>query len=117
METPGAQSRERKRLGFVVNPVAGLGGRVGLKGSDGASTQREALARGAIPFAEERARRALERLAGLKGTIDLLTFASEMGETLARVRVRTARPRLDPARRDDRGGHEGRGAGDGTSGR
>ena len=85
METPGAQSRERKRLGFVVNPVAGLGGRVGLKGSDGASTQREALARGAIPFAEERARRALERLAGLKGTIDLLTFAGEMGETVARA--------------------------------
>ncbi|MEU4580058.1 hypothetical protein [Nonomuraea sp. NPDC023979] len=44
-------------IGLVVNPVAGLGGAAGLKGSDGAAAQRAALARGAVPRAAERAAR------------------------------------------------------------
>jgi predicted polyphosphate/ATP-dependent NAD kinase len=46
------------RIGFVVNPIAGMGGRVGLKGTDGKLD--EALDRGAEPTAPERARRAIE---------------------------------------------------------
>ena len=38
-----------KRLGLVVNPVAGLGGRVGLKGSDGVGIQAQARRMGAKP--------------------------------------------------------------------
>ncbi len=51
------------RVGLVVNPVAGLGGSVGLKGTDGPGTAAEALARGATPQAGPRASRALGRLA------------------------------------------------------
>lgn len=51
------------RIGVVVNPIAGLGGTVGLKGTDGAQTVAEALRRGAQPQAGHRARRAFERLA------------------------------------------------------
>ncbi len=46
-------------LGLVVNPIAGMGGRVALRGTDGPETLREARARGAVPLAGERARRAL----------------------------------------------------------
>ena len=50
-------------LGLVVNPVAGLGGTVGLKGTDGPGMVAEALDRGAVPRAGERVRRAFARLA------------------------------------------------------
>ncbi|MBO6758521.1 MAG: ATP-NAD kinase family protein [Roseibium sp.] len=51
------------RIGLIVNPIAGLGGRVGLKGTDGPGTVAAALARGAEPDAGPRTRRALARLA------------------------------------------------------
>ena len=41
------------RIGFVVNPIAGMGGRVGLKGTDGVAN--EAQAAGAEPVAGPRA--------------------------------------------------------------
>lgn len=85
MEPLGVHPTGRRTLGLVVNPVAGLGGRVGLKGSDGASVQREALARGAVSLAEQRARQALAPLAGRQEGIDVLTAAGEMGETVARA--------------------------------
>ena len=69
------------RLGLIINPVAGIGGAVGLKGSDGMVA--EALARGAVPKARERARQALLPLCELTTSFELLTVAGEMGETLA----------------------------------
>jgi predicted polyphosphate/ATP-dependent NAD kinase len=50
------------RIGLVVNPNSGLGGAVGLKGTDGPDTVAEAFRRGAVPKAGARARIALERL-------------------------------------------------------
>jgi len=35
------------RIGLVMNPEAGLGGRIGLKGSDGAEVKAKAKAAGA----------------------------------------------------------------------
>ncbi|EMA66811.1 ATP-NAD/AcoX kinase [Halorubrum aidingense JCM 13560] len=77
-------------VGFVLNPVAGMGGRVGLKGTDGKVA--EAIARGAEPRAPDRARRALERLAVVAPDTTVSTAADPMGERLVRAAG------FDPAR-------------------
>jgi predicted polyphosphate/ATP-dependent NAD kinase len=66
-----------KRIGFVVNPVAGMGGSVGLKGTDGNVT--EARRRGAVPHAADRAKAALGRL-GKNPGIAFITCSGPMGE-------------------------------------
>ncbi|PSQ05520.1 N-acetylglucosamine-1-phosphate uridyltransferase [Halobacteriales archaeon QS_6_71_20] len=70
------------RVGFLLNPVAGMGGRVGLKGTDG--KVEEARARGAEPRAPDRARRALDALAERAPDADLLAWGDPMGASLAR---------------------------------
>jgi predicted polyphosphate/ATP-dependent NAD kinase len=72
------------RLGLIVNPVAGLGGRVGLKGSDGVQVQRQARALGAVPQAGQRASQALERLKSV-GSLEIVTYPGEMGADAARA--------------------------------
>ncbi len=71
------------KLGLIVNPVAGLGGSVALKGSDGATTARRALELGAEPQAQKRTAQALAPLGGLPLTI--YTYPAEMGEAVARA--------------------------------
>ncbi len=74
-----------KKLGLIVNPVAGVGGRVGLKGSDGAEVLRAALERGAVRDAPRRARQALARLARVRDHVEVLTWPGEMGADEARA--------------------------------
>jgi predicted polyphosphate/ATP-dependent NAD kinase len=74
-----------KRLGLIVNPVAGIGGRTGLKGSDGARIQQRAFQLGAVPEASNRAIQALERIVRVQETLELITYPEEMGEEAARA--------------------------------
>jgi predicted polyphosphate/ATP-dependent NAD kinase len=71
------------RLGFLINPLAGLGGSVALKGSDGVAEQ--ALARGAIPRASQRASAVLERLLPWREQILVLTADGAMGAAVAQA--------------------------------
>lgn len=74
--------KRRFRLGLIVNPVAGLGGRVGLKGTDGLA--EEALRRGAVPLAGAKTVRALHRLdAKRHPLISLMTAQGAMGHDSA----------------------------------
>ena len=68
----------RRRIGLIVNPVAGIGSAVGLKGTD--DVLERALALGAVPISSERARRALAKL--LPGS-SLITWPGPMGESAA----------------------------------
>lgn len=69
-------------VGLVINPVAGMGGSVGLKGTDGKDVYQEALRRGAVPTSEERAVTAL-RSVSPPLDVQFLTASGEMGETAA----------------------------------
>ncbi len=66
-----------KRIGLIVNPVAGMGGSVGLKGTDG--NVDEARKRGAVPHAMDRAKTALALLAK-RSDLTFVTCSGAMGE-------------------------------------
>ncbi|MDO9324035.1 MAG: NAD(+)/NADH kinase [Methanoregula sp.] len=70
-----------KRIGLIVNPVAGMGGAVGLKGTDG--NVEEARRRGAVPHALERSLITLVRLASEKG-LHFITCSGPMGADILR---------------------------------
>ena len=70
-------------VGFVLNPVAGMGGRVGLKGTDGKVA--EARARGAEPRAPQRAERALAELRERLPDAAVSTWGDPMGEGAVRA--------------------------------
>ncbi|MFE1915682.1 ATP-NAD kinase family protein [Streptomyces anandii] len=87
-------------IGLLVNPVAGLGARVALKGSDGAQVQARARELGAVPAATGRAAQALVELTARlpPGTAAprLLTAAGAMGEDAAHAAGLSAQCVHDP---------------------
>ena len=73
-----------KTIGFLVNPVAGMGGAVGLKGTDGKGILDKAISLGAKPIAAQRAETFLAELSVAKASLRLLVGADKMGEAEAR---------------------------------
>lgn len=73
-----------KTVGFIVNPVAGMGGAVGLKGTDGKEILNQAIALGAKPIATQRAETFLTQLSPLKENLALIVGAGSMGEDQAK---------------------------------
>jgi predicted polyphosphate/ATP-dependent NAD kinase len=75
--------KQTGRIGLIVNPYAGLGGRVGLKGTDGEAAIQRALELGAVPQASLRAATALESLHRLAPEVVLLVAPDSMGKAAA----------------------------------
>ena len=69
-----------KNIGLIVNPYAGIGGRVALKGSDGAEIVKKALELGAVRLSPKRASIALKELLPYKDQFQIVTYPGEMGE-------------------------------------
>jgi len=72
-----------KKLGLIINPIAGMGGRVGLKGTDGPEILAKALELGAVPGAQARTLYALQKISALRSSIELLSCPKQMGEDVA----------------------------------
>jgi predicted polyphosphate/ATP-dependent NAD kinase len=71
------------RAGLIVNPVAGIGGRYALKGSDDTDAVARIVALGARPVAAVRAERALRVLRAMAPEAELLAPAGAMGADAA----------------------------------
>lgn len=73
------------KLGLIINPVAGLGGSVALKGSDGENTAAKAIELGAQAKANSRTQAALEVLLPYKSQLTIYTVNGDMGEHAAKA--------------------------------
>ena len=70
-----------KKVGIIVNPVAGMGGRVGLKGSDGEEILAKAISLGAKPECPSKAKIAISQLKEFKKEeLEIFTYPGNMGE-------------------------------------
>lgn len=84
-------------IGLVINPIAGMGGPAGLKGSDGSDVQSAARALGSESRAEQRAIRALGVVAAAHPGIEVITADGVMGADAARASGLRARVVFTPA--------------------
>lgn len=73
------------KLGLIINPIAGIGGSVALKGSDGEGIAEQAVALGATAKANERAQLALEILKPYASQIHIYSASGPMGEDTAKA--------------------------------
>ncbi|WP_414827871.1 ATP-NAD kinase family protein [Alteromonas sp. H39] len=70
------------RLGVIVNPYAGIGGALALKGSDGKAIREKALAMGAKKQANEKMASALSVITAMNEQIQIKTAGGEMGQSV-----------------------------------
>ena len=69
-----------RRLGLIVNPIAGMGGKVGLKGTDGEEIVKKALLLGAKKVAPNKAKITLKYIKDNIGKLEVFTYPGDMGE-------------------------------------
>ncbi len=93
----------KKKLGVIINPVAGVGGSVGLKGSDGPDIQKLAFEKGAVQKSTQKMRLALEAVLPMAETVVVYAAGGNMGEDLCKELgfetciVGTAREKTGPS--------------------
>ena len=76
-----------KKIGLLINPVAGLGGRAGFKGSDSIENQQKALEAGYEKAAASRAESCLAAVKGLDGCLFFAPEGEMGGQSLDRLGI------------------------------
>ncbi len=69
-------------LGLIINPISGMGGSVGLKGTDGKEILKKALELGAKPNALNRTKELLKGLKSIQTKLRFITCPGIMGENV-----------------------------------
>ena len=75
---------DERKIGLIVNPIAGMGGKVGLKGTDGEEILQKAIKLGSEPISQSRTKQFLKQLSAVRNVIKILTFPGSMGEDIAK---------------------------------
>ncbi len=69
-------------IGLVINPIAGVGGRAGLKGSDTFTDLHYALSRGGVQNAIKHMQTVVDMVQSYADKVRFLTVAGDMGESV-----------------------------------
>lgn len=72
-----------KKIGLIINPIAGIGGKLGLKGTDGYTLEELKNNYGAEPVSQKRAAQALKPLQDVKEPFQVITYGGDMGASVA----------------------------------
>ncbi len=75
---------QKKKLGIIINPIAGMGGKTGLKGTDGPEIINKAKRMGASPESPQKAIETLRVIRKITDEVEIFTYPQEMGETEAK---------------------------------
>jgi len=75
---------DERKIGLIVNPIAGMGGKVGLKGTDGEEILKKAIKLGSEPISQYRTKQFLKQLSAVKNVIKILTYPGSMGENITK---------------------------------
>lgn len=70
----------KKKIGLIINPIAGVGGKAGFKGTDDVNSYNIAIESGYRAESNNRAKTALSKITQYKGEIELFTAPGLMGE-------------------------------------
>ncbi len=73
-------SQKPHLIGFVINPISGMGGTVGLKGTDGEHILHQARELGALPQVQPRASEFLNKLKSFNNDSVIIAAPGIMGE-------------------------------------